>query len=133
MFSFNRLGQKFRKGIGLGQKFLKSAGSMGQKLASGFESAYNAASGFPIVGHAIKSSPLIQGLRGVVGGVGTLGKIASTAGQVLEKGSYDQKTAHKLYDTGKKFAAQAKTTGKEATHLFNKGDKHTNSGLTHHG
>ncbi len=133
MFSFNRLGQKFRKGIGLGQKFLKSAGSMGQKLASGFETAYNAASGFPIVGHAIKSSPLVQGLRGVVGGVGALGKIASTAGQVIEKGTYDNKTASKLYDQGKAFASQAKKTKGEAAHLFNRGDRETNSGLTHHG
>lgn len=133
MFSFNKLGQKFRRGIGLGQKFLKSAGALGQKVSSGFESAYNAASGFPIVGHAIKSSPLVQGLRGVVSGVGALGKIASTAGKVLEKGSYDNKTAGKLYEQGKAFASQAKETGGQATHLFNKGDKHTNSGLTHHG
>ena len=133
MFSFNKLGQKFRKGIGLGQKFLKSAGAAGQKFASGFESAYNAASGFPIVGHAIKSSPLVQGLRGVVGGIGALGKISSKAGQVIEKGSYDNETAQKLYKLGKSGVSKAKEIKGGATHLFNKGDKETNMGHTHHG
>ena len=130
---FSRIGQKFRSGVRMGQKFLKTAGSIGQKVASGFDSAYNAASGFPIIGHAIKSNPLVQGLRGVVGGVGTLGKMASGAADIIEKGTYTAKTAHALHGAGKQMLGQAKKVGREGSHLFNKGNHESNQGHTHHG
>lgn len=133
MFSFNKLGQKFRAGIGLGRKFLGTVGRLGQKVASGFESAYNVASGFPIVGHAIKSSPLVQGLRGVVSGVGEVAKIATSIGDVVEKGGYDARTAHDVYGRVKRGVRVGRHVRSEASHLFNRGDHETNQGHTSHG
>lgn len=130
---FSRIGQKFRSGVRIGQKFLGNVGRVGTKVASAVEGAYNAASGFPIIGHALKSNPLVQGLRGVVGGVGAMAKLATGASQVLEKGTYDKKTAKDLYSKGSDFVKQAKSTGGDAAHLFNKGNKETNQGHTHHG
>jgi hypothetical protein len=45
------------------------------------------ATGLPIVGHAIGQSPLVQGLRGVVGGLGNVSQAITAGGDVLEKGA----------------------------------------------
>ncbi len=85
--SLLKIGGKLLGGMRLGSKFVKGAGSLGTKVAQGATRAINMASGLPIVGHAIGSSPMVQGLRGVVGGLENVSKATTAAGDVLEKGA----------------------------------------------
>ena len=91
------LGGKLLGGMRIGSKFLGKAGRLGTKLASGANRAFDVASGMPIVGHAIGSSPLMQGMRGVVGGLGQVSKTATAAGDVLEKGAAGTQSAADTY------------------------------------
>lgn len=85
--SLLRLGGKLLGGLKIGSKFLGNAGRIGTKVVSGANRAFNVASGLPIVGHAIGNSPIMQGMRGVVGGMDRVAKATTAAGDVLEKGA----------------------------------------------
>jgi hypothetical protein len=100
------LGGKLLGGLRIGSKFLGKAGRLGQKFAGGATRAFDAAAGLPIVGHAIGQSPLMQGMRGVVGGMQGVAKNVSAAGDVLEKGLSGQQS---IADTGRRLAGHARS------------------------
>ena len=85
--SILKLGGKLLGGMRLGGKFVGRAGRLGSKVAQGATKAINMATGLPIVGHAIGQSPIVQGLRGVVGGLENVSQATTAAGDVLEKGA----------------------------------------------
>jgi len=85
--SLLRLGGKLLGGMRIGSKFVSRAGKLGTKVAAAGTKAINMATGLPIVGHAIGQSPIVQGLRGVVGGLENVSKATTAAGDVLEKGA----------------------------------------------
>lgn len=84
--SLLKLGGKLLGGMRLGSKFIGNAGRLGTKVVQGANKAINMATGLPIVGHAIGQSNIVQGLRGVVGGLGSVADATTAAGDVLEKG-----------------------------------------------
>ena len=85
--SLLRIGSKLLGGMRIGSKFIKGAGRLGTKVAAAGNKAINMATGLPIVGHAIGASPIVQGLRGVVGGLENVSQATTAAGDVLEKGA----------------------------------------------
>ena len=66
-----------------GSKLLTSVGSVGQKLSKGAGGMM--LEKIPIAGQLVSRLPGYSTMRGVISGAGSLGRIASTAGQVLEK------------------------------------------------
>ena len=68
-----------------GSKLLTSVGSVGQKLSKGAGGALDMLEKVPVAGAMISRLPGYSTMRGVISGAGSLGRIASTAGQVLEK------------------------------------------------
>ena len=67
-----------------GSKLLTSVGSVGQKLSKG-AGALDMLEKIPVAGQLVSRLPGYSTMRGVISGAGSLGRIASTAGQVLEK------------------------------------------------
>jgi hypothetical protein len=146
-----RIGSKLLGGMRIGSKFLGKAGRIGTKVVGGVNKAFNVASGLPIVGHAIGASPLMQGLRGVVGGLDRVAKATTAAGDVLEKGTSG---AASIADTARGLAEQgrrARGAGRTIRHsgrqlpgqarsaargarasMFNQGDRDTDLGTTRH-
>ena len=101
-----KIGGKLLGGMRIGSKFLGKAGKIGQKVVSGANRAFDVASGLPIVGHAIGSSPIMQGMRGVVSGMDRVSKMPTAAGDVLEQGASG---ASSLADTGRRLHGMAKS------------------------
>ena len=85
--SLLKIGSKLLGGMRIGSKFVSRAGKLGTKVAAAGTKAINMATGLPIVGHAIGQSPIVQGLRGVVGGLENVSQATTAAGDVLEKGA----------------------------------------------
>ena len=146
-----KLGGKLLGGMRVGSKFLGKAGRIGTKVVSGANKAFDVASGLPIVGHAIGSSPIMQGMRGVVGGMDRVAKATTAAGDVLEKGARGGQsiadTARGLSREGRRARGAAKTIRHSAgglpgharqlaagarASLFRQGGRDTDLGTTRH-
>ena len=130
-----KLGSKIVGGMRIGSKFLGKAGRLGTKVAQGASKAFDIASGIPIVGHAIGASPIMQGLRGVVGGLGQVSAATTAAGDILEKGASGTQsaadTARRLAGTAKQARGavrytqgQARRTGEEGRSLYSRTRKY---------
>ena len=79
------IGSKLTGAQRFGSKLLSSVGSIGQKLSSKAGGALDMLQQVPVAGQLVSRIPGYSTLRGVISGAGSLGRIASTAGQVLEK------------------------------------------------
>ena len=82
---FSNIGSKLASVQRFGSKLLTSAGNIGQKISSTAGGALDALEKVPVAGQLVSRLPGYGTLRGVISGAGSLGRIASTAGQVLEK------------------------------------------------
>ena len=146
-----KIGGKLLGGARLGSKFLGRAGRIGTKIVSGANKAFNVASGLPIVGHAIGSSPILQGMRGVVGGLDRVAKATTAAGDVLEKGASGAASIGDTYRGLREQGRRARGAGKTIRHsaqglpgharqlasgarssLFNQHGRDTDLGTTRH-
>ena len=79
------IGSKLTSAQRFGSKLLTSAGNIGQKISSAAGGALDALEKVPVAGQMVSRIPGYSTLRGAISGAGSLGRIASTAGQVLEK------------------------------------------------
>ena len=79
------IGSKLSGAQRFGSKLLSSVGSIGQKISSKAGGALDMLEQVPVAGQLVSRIPGYSTLRGVISGAGSLGRIASTAGQVLEK------------------------------------------------
>ena len=93
----NSLGQKFRSAQSIGSKMLKGAGALGQKFSAGANKFLDHMESIPIAGRMVQKLPMYQTMRGVVSGAGSLGRLASVAGQALEKPITSVAQAAKTY------------------------------------
>ena len=76
---------------------LKGAGALGQKFSAGANKFLDHMESIPIGGQMVQKLPMYQTLRGAVSGAGSLGRLASVAGQVLEKPVTSVAQAAKTY------------------------------------
>ena len=142
--SLLKIGSKLLGGMRIGSKFLGKAGKLGTKVAAGANRAFNVASGLPIVGHAIGQSPIMQGMRGVVGGLDRVSKMSTAAGDVLERGASGTQS---MADTGRRLHGMAKSARGEVRYaqgqarrtrdagrsLYHRGRAHGASMFNQHG
>ena len=80
----NRIGRKLSSIGRVGGKALSSFGRVGQKIAGGARTVMDTVERIPLLGDAVKTNKVYQGMRGVVAGVEKVAKVASKAGQILE-------------------------------------------------
>jgi len=125
--SILKLGSKLLGGMRMGSKFIRGAGKLGTKVAAAGTKAINMATGLPIVGHAIGQSPIVQGMRGVVGGLENVSQAVTAGGDVLEKGIKAVGGPGGVAASGPALAG-AFMEGKEALGRFKKGRKEMKQG-----
>jgi hypothetical protein len=94
---FSSLGQKLRSVQSIGSKMLKGAGSLGQKFSAGANKFLDHIETIPVAGQMVQKLPMYQTMRGAVSGAGSLGRLASVAGQALEKPITSVAQAAKTY------------------------------------
>jgi len=79
------IGSKLASAQRYGSKLLTTAGNIGQKISSAAGGALDMLQTVPVAGQMVSRLPGYSTLRGVISGAGSISRIASTAGQVLEK------------------------------------------------
>ena len=79
------LGNKLSSVQHLGSKLLRGAGTVGQKLTSGASSVLDTLEKVPGAGAMLQKVPFYGTMRGIVSGAGAVSRLATTAGQALEK------------------------------------------------
>ena len=113
---FSSLGRKLSGAQSFGAKLLRGVGGLGQKFSSGASSALDTLEKVPGVGSMLQKVPFYGTMRGVVSGAGALGKLASTAGQALERpiASADDlmQRGKELAETGKQAATEVRAMRK---------------------
>tara|TARA_R100001594_G_scaffold51207_1_gene84543 strand:- start:1164 stop:1613 length:450 start_codon:yes stop_codon:yes gene_type:complete len=143
-----KLGSKILGGMRLGSKVLSSAGAMGTKFSTTANKAFDMASKVPIVGDLIDKSPIAQGLRGVVGGIGKVGAISSQAGSILgnnpsgnitdpssiiEKGRKIGRMTQAVREEGRAIGRGFGQARRGFSHHFNRRGHEDDRGTTRHG
>jgi len=112
---FDVIGSAMKSVQHVGSKFLHGVGNIGSKVANIGQNILNFAGGLPFIGGAIKASPLYGLAQTVTSGIKAGSKLATGAGDILERGTRPSKGEfHDLYRdamTGKRAFTSVRSFG----------------------